>query len=93
MFVIYKSVACTSPAREVVRALVVAYAFMGLGGEVLQLSVHGNVFWMTVGLCAAMSFRDREKQLAPAGAIAPPGPRFVPAKLQPGMASSTSAHR
>ena len=32
------------------RALVVSYVFMGLGGEVLQLSVFGNVFWMVIGV-------------------------------------------
>ncbi len=43
------------PARSegglLLRALVVSYVFMGLGGEVLQLSIFGNVFWMVVGLC------------------------------------------
>ncbi len=40
-----------SDGGKTLRALVVSYVLMGLGGEVLQLSVFGNVFWMVVGLC------------------------------------------
>lgn len=55
MTVIYKAEAPTSSGGKILRALVVSYCLMGLGGEVLQLSVHGNVFWMLVGSCLAMS--------------------------------------
>ena len=40
-----------SPSGQALRSLTIAYGFMGLGGEVLQLSLQGNVFWMMVGLC------------------------------------------
>lgn len=48
---VFRARPADTKAGRVLRALVVSYAFMGLGGEVLQLSVFGNVFWMVVGLC------------------------------------------
>lgn len=49
------AIVAARPARSeqgmILRALVVSYVLMGLGGEVLQLSIFGNVFWMVVGVC------------------------------------------
>ena len=50
---VYRLLPAHALEGKVIRALVVAYVFMGLGGEVLQLSVHGNIFWLVVGLCLA----------------------------------------
>ncbi|HYB93489.1 MAG TPA: hypothetical protein VEC39_00850 [Vicinamibacterales bacterium] len=44
-----------SPEGKLLRAGVMAYVFMGLGAEVLQLSIHGNVFWLLVGMCLALT--------------------------------------
>jgi hypothetical protein len=51
---LYTAIDARVPEGKILRALVVAYVVMGLGGEVLQLSVHGNVFWMMVGICLTM---------------------------------------
>lgn len=47
-----------STSGRTLRALALAYVGMGLGGEVLQLSVFGNVFWMVVGLSQGASVLD-----------------------------------
>lgn len=48
---VFVALPARSDGGRVLRALVVSYVSMGLGGEVLQLSIFGNVFWMVVGLC------------------------------------------
>lgn len=72
MTLLYNVVAPAQPAGRVLRALVVSYCVMGLGAEVLQLSVHGNVFWMLVGLCLAM------RPLPEAERVTVPSPRAIP---------------
>lgn len=69
---IYRALPAGTVGGKVLRALVVSYVVMGLGGEVLQLSVHGNVFWMLVGLCFAMT------PAAPLAAPARPAPIRAP---------------
>ena len=48
---VFVALPSSSDGGKALRALVVSYVFMGLGGEVLQLSIFGNVFWMVVGVC------------------------------------------
>jgi len=43
------------PEGRLLRSTVVAFALMGVGAEVLQLSLHGNAFWLMVGLCSAFA--------------------------------------
>ena len=57
MAALYRVIRPTTFEGRTLRALVVSYCLMGAGAEVLQLSVHGNVFWMMVALCLAMSPR------------------------------------
>jgi hypothetical protein len=54
MAALYSAVPVRRPEGRVLRALVIAYGAMGLGAEVLQLSIHGNAFWMLVGVCLAL---------------------------------------
>jgi hypothetical protein len=57
MAALYRVTRPTTFEGRTLRALVVSYCLMGAGAEVLQLSLHGNVFWMMVALCLAMSPR------------------------------------
>lgn len=51
---IYRALPAASAPGMIARSLVVAYVVMGLGGEVLQLSVAGNLFWMMVAICFSL---------------------------------------
>ena len=61
---IFRALPPISKGGQILRALVVSYVFMGLGGEVLQLSVFGNVFWMVAGVCLCLPERDAMAQHA-----------------------------
>jgi hypothetical protein len=54
--VIYRSLPPSTTPGMMTRSLVVAYLVMGLGGEVLQLSVSGNLFWMMLAVCFALDW-------------------------------------
>jgi hypothetical protein len=80
MLVVYKTISARLPAGRFLRALVLSFLLMGLGAEVQQLSVSGNVFWMMVGVCLAL----RSHSLA----------RYAQMRLdwtQPAVASSATA--
>lgn len=72
---IYRALPATSTSGMMARSLVVAYVVMGLGGEVLQLSVAGNLFWMMVAICFSLHWsrsgvgvtavRDQSQAVAP----------------------------
>jgi hypothetical protein len=54
LMVLFAAISPEAVSGRVLRSLVISYFVMGLGAEVLQLSIHGNAFWMVVGLCLAM---------------------------------------
>jgi len=67
MMVVYRSMPAASMEGRVLRSLVASYAAMGLGGEVMQLSVPGNLFWLTVGICLLAQARRYAPRLLATG--------------------------